>query len=191
MRNDRLVQSYFEWLCSLVSSDPSNKYSQLLNTLFDISFEYIDEGELSKDQNRAYDGIDLRDLYAYENDLDRASIPNILTDILGDARVLEVIIALARRIDDVLYDPENPPKTDKYFWVMIRNLGLFDQNNRHFDVKIVNDHVYKWMNREYNGYGKPYNLFKFRHHLDVDKFELWYQMHRWTSENYPDFFEIA
>ena len=106
---------YFDWLCMIAIPDGGKRadYAKLLMTLMDIPFVW----HVSRDRNRAADGLELRDIYEDET--------GELCDQGGECTVLEMLIALAIRCnDEIMYDPDDPKRADRWFWMMIENLGL-------------------------------------------------------------------
>ena len=84
------------------------------------------------DDNRAVDGQKLRDKFAQNKACYSAY------DVLeGPCTMLELLIALAERCDDILYDPEKGDRTAQWFWEMLRNLEL-DRFNDEFYVDFSN-----------------------------------------------------
>ena len=65
MRKDEILNEYFEWLYRLVCGDRYSNaisYKKLLVYLHRTEFTYL----LSKDKNRAADGVDLRYRFSKE-----------------------------------------------------------------------------------------------------------------------------
>ena len=110
-------QDYFAWLCEMVHIDQMER--SYLNLAKDLHYRKF-YALVNHDENRASDGIALRELYLRE-----INYPKYVT-IDGDCSVLEMLIALAERIDYETCDPydTNGPKyrTTYWFWEMIDNL---------------------------------------------------------------------
>lgn len=173
-------QDYFEWLCELVHVDQENaSWWILMKDLHHRTFYAI----VPHDENRAGDGIDLREEY-----LRVMRYPEYL-EIGEECSVLEMLIGLARRIDFELSDPYSNNTTDNtayWFWEMLDNLGLtiFDDASyvecggvRHVD-KIID----RFLRRSYrrNGEGGLFPLKNTRD--DQRKTEIWYQMSAYLTE---------
>lgn len=109
-----LNQSYFAWMCQLVSNERYSKrlsYRKLLTHLHEVEFTYT----LPMDGNRAEDGIDLRYRFGYENDYSEPMIASGLDD--RPCSVLEMMIALSMRCEEqiillsILIFPEKMEKS--------------------------------------------------------------------------------
>ena len=186
-----IKDAYYKWLLETVGEQSNGKFGILLYHLFNVDFTWIAVDELDRDHNRAGDGKNLRDDFVCNHpNLDRDITDDELDSELGNVSVLEVLIGIAKRIDDILYDPEEDSKVKEYFWIMIRNLGLYSQNDANFSMAEVEDCLYIWMNRQYDGHGNPCNILKFKHDIGANSIEIWYQIHEWVGENYPNRFDF-
>lgn len=173
MNREWINKDYFEWMADLVCRNrfASNiSYMKLLQQLHDIEFTWI----IKKDNNRAADGICLRDRYAYYYHPENR---NISMYIQGPCSVLEMMIALAIRCEtDIMQDPHMGDRTAQWFWRMIVNLGLGDMMDSQYDEEFVWSTINVFLNREYepDGHG---GLFTVRHcKYDLRKIEIWTQM---------------
>lgn len=157
-------KAYFSWLIGLVNG---GRNKSLLQYLHGVRFYSV----LKLDENRAADGQGLRDDFEYST--------NIPVDELEDkdCTVLEMLVALARRISDITYE-DGSVEIPKWFWILIHNLKLQENHN------LRNDHLLKrFMERNYtpSGHGGLFPLNKPRE--DQRNTELWYQMHAYIREN--------
>lgn len=160
---------YLSWLISLIDhKGKSRVYSRLLEYLYFKDFEYT----IGNDDNRAADGEQLRVQFLGKTNHKGCSC-------------LEMLVALARRCErDIMGDPEEPDKAYKWFWIMIRNLGLDELDNRNFDEGEADYIVDRWLERRYKKTGKG-GLFPLRYsEEDQRKVEIWYQMCAYLNENY-------
>lgn len=119
-----IKQYYFNWLCDLVHIDQEDRsYWLLARDLYHRKFVPI----VNYDENRAYDGIELRDECLQELGYPRHH------DLGEECSVLEMMVALAQRMDFETSDPyeDDIDKTAYWFWEMIDNLGLtaFDDDS--------------------------------------------------------------
>lgn len=150
---DLLESEYLKWLKKLIEQRESGKYSALLNWLYEQDFY----SRLPNDDNRGADGELLREEYGIQ--LDRP------------CSMLEMLIALANRINYFLQDLGEGPKTKAYFWELIRNLELEPDDQEHNHLVIV-----RFLERKYERNGKG-GLFPLRHYTkDQRGVEIWYQM---------------
>lgn len=126
------------------------------------------------DENRAIDGLDLRKEYfgrVFETE---------------KVSVLEVLLAFSRRIETEImsYDPEKD-KPYRWFWVMLCNLGLLDDEICENEKKI--DRILEiWMSRKFSKRGKGNIFLTHKTDTDLRTVEFWWQMQRYMSEFYGD-----
>ena len=168
----QLWDEYGIWLVNHVRLRKMG-YSQLMKRLHDTPFIYI----LERDGNRADDGINLREEFYREKDMDVG-----VYDHRDDCSVLEMLVALAIRItDEYIGDPdENHPEW--IFWEMIRNLGLNDFDDWQYDSKRVDMILNHWMYRDfsYDGRGSIFPVKDPRR--NQRSIEIWSQMNEYLSE---------
>lgn len=150
----------------------SIQFTKLLSTLHDIEFTYT----IRNDENRYCDGVDLRYRFAIDNGYE-AKYKDILGILDGPCTVLEMMIALALRMEENIMDnTEYGNRTGQWFWQMISSLRLNGQWNMVFDEGYVRDTVQCFLDRKYDRNGKG-GLFTVRNtHKDLRKYEIWYQM---------------
>lgn len=171
--------SYFDWLCAIVIPDPERRvdYAKLLCTLMDTEFRWV----VRRDKNRAIDGLELRDIFEEETGEG--------CDVGGPCSVLEMLTALAIRCnDEIMYDPDDPKRADRWFWMMIHNLGLDFYVDERFDRRAVAKKIDDFMDRNYgqNGQNCPFFLSKTVHNFV--HMEIWYQLNHYLMEKYgPSF----
>lgn len=172
IRNDK---DYFRVLCDVAGlKHPVEKsgYELLMKKLYNTEFHW----SVPNDDNRALDGINLRDRFGWTLEGKECSY-------------LEMLVALALRCEEeLMYEPEEGDRTEHWFWMMMRNLGLdrcrddsFEDSWTMSDVTYVTENM---MSREYNRNGIG-GLFPLRHpRKDQRKIEIWYQMNDYLMENY-------
>lgn len=180
MRDFDLKQDYFDWLCDIIHVDQfDHSWRLLMKDLYSTSFYSI----VPHDENRAGDGLELRAEYMRDTWLPAGA------EIEGDCTMLEMLIALARRINFEEIDPYNNSQTDKtssWFWEMLDNLGLksFDDNS-YADLgggKNVKKIIDRFLDREYRRSGEG-GLFPLRGtRKDQRRIEIWYQMAEYLAE---------
>lgn len=181
-----LDSHYKKWLIRLVGSKYRGKdFSKMLLELGSIIFVWF----IPNDDNRIEDGRSLRDRFL--ND-DYWLVNNILNDtedsfINMDVSVLEVLVAMAIRMDDILgdllYDGD---RANQCFWEMLTNIDLilldddtFIEQPEQF-YRILHRFIYR--SYDVDGYGGLFPLNDPED--DQTKVELWYQMNRYLVENY-------
>lgn len=174
--NDNLPldERYLGWLYSLV--EPSRQrysadYWKLCQHLYNTEFGWF----IHNDDNRMEDGRELR--------LEFFHVTGGEDEIwqMMDASILEVLIALARRIG---FEQDQAP--GPWFWFMITNLGLIhyeDSRWTHSTRRRVDAVTEMLINRTYRPNGQG-GLFPLRHpNEDQREVEIWYQMSAYLLEN--------
>lgn len=164
-------KTYFMWLLDAVHFDRLN-YRDLMELLHKTEFHW----ELDRDESRAIDGVYLREDYELET-----GIHVIRND---SCSVLEMLVALALRIDSEYISSMDSINPEPIFWEMIRNLGLSIMTDRHFDGQKASNILHNWMDRMFrsDGFG---SIFPLKHtEKDQRKVEIWGQMLEYLSENY-------
>lgn len=169
-------QDYSKWLIRQVRG---RRYTILLRLLHDTEFQWT----LMPDEHRESDGRNLRRVFAEEMGCDISN-----SDLNYPASFLEVVISLARAMDDcILNRPDDYPTGPwTWFWEMMENCGLaaFDNDTaREFPggtlKTVVNDICMRVMLRLYGRDGEG-GLFPIPNSpKDQRKIELWYQMNEY------------
>lgn len=169
-------ETYFKWLCSLVMNT-DRKYDNLLLALHNKPFKYF----VPNDDNRAFEGLNLREHYCEVYDINFEASNDIL---YKECTMLELIISLSKRCESLVGDI----CLADWFWILLRNVGLSDCTDDYYYNMGVVDYIdgvlEKIINRRYtrNGQGGLFPLKKSR--KDQRKVELWYQMSEYLVENY-------
>lgn len=171
--------AYFLWLCKRIEQ-PEAEHRKLLRYLHSVEFRW----HVPNDDNRIGDGKDLRTKYCETHHI-------LVTDEIhaAGASVLEVLIALADRMDDQLYEPFVDSRSSVWFWIFVSNLGLagftdklwYGRRSEGVTLEVLNT----WMDRKYDrsGVGGIFPLFR-PNQPDQRKVELWYQLMAYLDENY-------
>lgn len=171
-------ESYFNWLCkvSSVSDNPYKSYRLLAKKLYFTDFLVLEP----MDENRASDGIDLRK--EYERDT------GLRIDLYSPCSILEMMVALASRMNYITLDEEGTDRTGFFFYIMLENLGLTDRfyDECMYDEELLSelDDILEVLNRrlyEYDGRGGLFPLAS--PPCDQRKADVWYQMQYWICEN--------
>lgn len=169
MTRDSIINEYFEWMFELVC-DRTYKisYRKLMMHLHGIEFRYF----VPNDDNRAEDGINLRNRFALEK-----GYSNIIHYLDGPCSVLEMMIALSVRCEEHIADDSTVgDRTGQWFWNMLVNLGLGPMTDTHFDRDFTDEIIDIFLNREYepNGEGGLFTVDDCDY--DLREVEIWYQM---------------
>lgn len=158
-----LENEYFNWLCARVLQRGTRSYLDLLRILHNTEFVWV----VRIDENRAVDGLELRDYFLQET---RFESERQWFD--QPCSVFEVFVAFADRAS---FQTDIPARD--WFWEFMENLML-DQFRQvsESDVPIIEKTLYRFMMRQYDesGYG---GMFPLRHRpkRDQREVEIWYQ----------------
>lgn len=166
MNEAEVKKEYYKWLTGLVEDDV---YSKLLEALNSVEFKYY----LAHDDNRASDGMSMRYRFCLSNGLD----PDEFLDYLsGPCSVLEMMVALAVRCEEVMDDPAVGNRTSQWFWGMVTNLGLGSMTDDRFDQRKFDRIIFRFLDRDYDPDGKG-GLFRIKNcDVDMRDMEIWYQL---------------
>ena len=172
-------QDYFHWLCEAVGIEQEDKaYWLLAKDLHRMPFYSL----VPHDENRAMDGVMLRDEY-----LDEINCPKYVRIDLEDCTMLEMLVALAKRMD---YETSNPRtevnNTAGWFWEMMNNLGLSGFDDAHYvsqnGLLDVDDILKRLVERTYSRDGTG-GLFPLKWASgDQREAEIWFQMNAYLAE---------
>ena len=166
-----LAEDYYIWLLDIIENDEyyTEDYSKLLNRLFNTEFYSI----VNYDDNRIFDGLNLRNTFADEVG---EHIYFVSDQLPSYCTVLEMMIALSLRMEnDIMSDDRYGDRTSQWFWIMISNLGLYDKYvSRILDI---------FLNRKYgkDGKGGPFWV-KNMGQIDMRGTEIWYQANYFLDE---------
>lgn len=174
---------YFQWLCDKINASYNKKsYTLLMCALHRKDFIWL----VPNDDNRAYDGEKLREEFA-----EVFNYPNV-GDLDRPCSMLEMLVALSDRCDDIMANPDLYGGSSKWFWVMMNNIGLDEFTDEFIDEAYgranaefrINEKLNKLLSRDYerNGFGGLFPLNSSK--VDQRKTEIWYQMSEYLVENY-------
>ncbi len=173
MYRSDLLEEYKDWLFDMIRFDDyCDRYERLLLYLSGRRFTWT----VDHDENRAEDGFALRWKFSDE-DFWTGRLPSRCS-------VLEMMIALSMRCEDVVYDPEEGDRVAVWFWDMIDNLGLMGMDNVHFDRRYCDDVIDDLLDRCYKKDGKGGLFRTVDPNVNMRKSEIWYQMQNWIMENF-------
>lgn len=176
--NREIETLYFDWICRIIDEQNACKYTKLLNYLFDREFTY---GNISHDENRAMDGIRLRNRFAVSQ--------NIPDDVMDEAlyskpcSILEMIVALCIRIEESIMASEYyGDRTAYWFWEMIFNMGLKNMSDDRYEPYNVENIVNRFIRRQYSPNGKGGLVTVYKPGIDLRNVEIWYQVMWYLAE---------
>lgn len=172
--DEPIEELYFKWLYSKVaavaSPTPSSTYWKLFRNLHEFEFVWL----LNGDDNRAEDGLELRNEFLLLSGISR----HRAWDHIG-CSVLEMLIAFSRRAEFMTEVPSRD-----WFWIFMVNLGLNNLHDASTRIsKKATDAIYRFVWRTYSptGYG---GLFPLEHGKDDErKVEIWYQFCAYVAEH--------
>lgn len=171
IRRNELRNKYFDWLYDLMTDGRFAKgisYRKLFMNLHAKEFIFT----IPMDENRAEDGIDLRDRFGLS-----LGCRDIENELSGPCSVLEMMISLAIRCEEsIMDDPQMGDRTGQWFWGMIASLGLSGMTDDKFDRDTFEDIMSDFLSHNYapNGEG---GLFTIRNcDADLRRVEIWRQL---------------
>ena len=154
-------QQYFDFLKNKVYGEfIMTRYDKLLKLLYDrayIAVLWNDNRRLSECQSM------------------RAALGAVLFRPIS---VLEVLISLADREEEILFNTIFGIRTAEWFWEMIGNMNLSHMNDAQFDIDYSNKVIDAFINRTYTN-DNPMGCAFRSATVDVtsmQQIELWYQM---------------
>lgn len=174
-RNEAPETNYLRWLCD----DVGLNYEAYRDVAIDLLY-YIFNDKIENDINRTFDAVALRHEFEDEYAVD-VNIHN--EDCCG---LLEMMVALARRAADIMYDAFEEDKTELYFGIMFRNLGLDKYCGEDYDhVKVVK--IMEILNdRKYDDHGKG-GLWRVKAPIDdIRAAEIWSQTNWYLTEKWQE-----
>lgn len=171
MTEFEIKNRYFNWLLSLIHVS-DNKYSILLEKLHDIEFRYMKN--IPMDENREADGLAMRYNFGYICGYDEELISNALCD--KGCTVLEMLIALANREENILSNSMVNDRIDIWFSTMLVNLKLDKYDNQHYNDEDVTRIIDIWLDRRYDRCGRGNIYFLPNPEEDLRTIDIWTQM---------------
>lgn len=168
------VDNYHAWMCDLMGIDlPEYRNYQLLLDKLDRREFYFSN---YLDKNRELDGHFLRDEY-----MDACGYR---AGREGTSSVLEVLVALSIRIETEITGDLGNDHVERWFWVMIKNLGLDIYTDSNYEPDEVDDILDIWLDRKYKKNGKGSIFLTTKTDIDFREIDIWYQMQLYLDENW-------
>lgn len=171
-----ILNEYHNWMLDKMQANlPEHRnYDLLLKQLDSIPFIVIHP----LDENRNIDGKILREEFLEEEGISHNHIWH------DDSSVLEVLVALSMRIETEITGEPGNDHLDRWFWVMIHNLGLDYYRNNMYDPDKINEIIDIWLKRKYKSNGKNGVFPLQKTDIDQREIDIWYQMQLYLTENY-------
>lgn len=169
-------EDYAEWLIKKAGL-LDNNFVKLGHVLMKKKFYYL----LANDINRYIDGLDVRNEYVDTTNNNLA--------LTSPCTCLEMIYALAKRISNILYDPDNPmDNTQECVFCMLQNLGLLIFDDENFENYGGEERIFtildRFLSRSYDFYGNGGLFPNINTEKDQRNVEIWYQMEEYIGKNY-------
>ena len=174
---DRINDEYFNWLYRLVCGEESTSYRKLLTFLHLKTFRY----SIPMDENRYLDGIEMRYHFGNAFHYSQSLIASLLDT--KECSVLEMLVALSDRCEnDIMQTFDDGYRPDRWFFVMLRSLGLSKMDDDHFVKSKAEEIIDTFLDRQYkpNGEGGLFILSEPKR--DLRDVEIWYQLMWYLQE---------
>jgi hypothetical protein len=168
---ERALAAYLEWLSAQITPNRPRNFEELFYQLSQKEFFYV----LAEDNSRIQDVHELRHACFREFDVK----PYVTTDVLGPVSVLEVMVALSKRL---AYQTDSD--AGQWAWQLMINLQLDRYSGRISrrlaeEIDGMLDRLI-WRQYQPDGVGGFFPLaWPQRDQTDV---ELWYQMSAYLEE---------
>lgn len=157
---------YFQWLCDIIRMSDSNMLLEFLYNTPYIPYFKMDE-------NRAGDGKELRTSYMLNvlspDEAFHYEVPN------NPCNMLEMLIALATRMENTAEDPAYGDRTKQWFWDMVVTMGLGEMVDSEFDPRYVSAVIERFLNNAYAPNGKGGLFYVEENKRDMRKLDVWMQ----------------
>jgi hypothetical protein len=170
--DEPLENLYFNWLCAKVLylevHSPAVTYWKLFRRLYETEFVWL----LVGDDNRAEDGLELRDEFLYESGFEEDEEWR-----MSGCSVFEMLLGFARRAEFQARET-----VSIWFWRFLENLNLSEQNDAAFELEDVDDILYTFVWRGYDelGHGGLFPLTLARQ--DQRQVQIWYQFFAYLED---------
>ena len=173
---------YLEWLYTQIlpasNANPRRSYWELTRKLYSTEFLYF----VPNDENRAWDGIDLREVFFNQN-------PSVAFDgawYEQECSVLEMILGLAHRADFLADRDALEGGPGAWFWEFIKNVGLERYTDYTINTKALEeiDYILDRINtRAYSSNGEGGLMPNPKSRRDQRRVELWSQLNAYLLNN--------
>lgn len=162
---------YLQWLYRFLGN--YSGYSKLLDYLYQVDFVWI----IPMDENRAKDGLNLRSRFCDLYSLNDIQMREIFSS--KPCSMLEMMIALAIRIEDDFMGTENSNNTSKWFWSMIFSMGLQFNKDESFSAEKIDSIILRFIEHRYGADGRGSLFHVPMQNVDFRHLQIWDQMNYW------------
>lgn len=175
---------YFEWLASKVTSPavPDDAQARIvLQVLRDIRIQDL---PMADDAPRLEDGKQLRTSFVDETGTAVQSYNDVHDPGFDFCTVLELLVALSIRMDDIMRDPLDPcSSVPSWFWGMVSTMvgqPFYPCSYWTFSVDastpvVVAESTMKFLGRQYDPTGHNGNIFVDVSGVDLRSIDIWAQ----------------
>lgn len=172
-----MKEQYFQWLIGKIGRKLSRSRMKLLRLLHDTQFTCV----LEMDLNREDDGTELRYRFAEETGI---YMPAVIEIDTRPCSVLEMMVALALRMETIMSDPDKGDRTEDWFREMLKSLGLYHMTDAHFNERSADVILSTFMKNAYekNGNGGLFTLYGTLR--DLRQVDIWTQAMWYLTEIY-------
>lgn len=161
-----------EYLNWIFDSYWKPNYKFLFEALLEYSF-IPDMKNHPLDESRNMYGIDLRSAYEYET--------GGTCDIFGEASFLEMLVGLAKQLENqILWDMVND-RTGEWVWMMLDNMGLSYFDDVHFNKLKVFHMIEDFNNHKYEANGKGGLFYVEDPPAPMNETDIWVQANWWSN----------
>lgn len=169
----RVTRQYYEHLTRIIDlNNQSPGYSKLINQLFHTEYIY---NPRNNDVNRSIDGKELRKKYS-------GYLPEDY--VIGfPCSVLEMMVALAIRIETDIMGEPGDDHPERWFWAMVKNSVLGRYTDKNYSLTDVEYAIYDILTHRFDSHGTG-SFFPIKGAWDAREMELWQQANTWLIENY-------
>lgn len=161
----------------------------ICSVMFDTDF--IWDNGMKEDEIRATDAMELRRRYSEEEGLESGKsahdIDRIWKSICGKCSVLELIVGMCFRMDEMVNEDEDGAMVGIFFGILVRNLG-FD-SSKDLNAEDGKEILRRFLQRKYSTDGSGGGLFPLKKWdpksggKDQREVPIWYQMNTWLNEH--------
>ena len=170
---------YMLWL--IESIDPrhiiGDYYQPVLEELYVRDFEW--GSKFPDDENRAKDGLELRNGFASDFNIRRSEIGIDWKP----CSCLEMMIAIAKRIEYEIVAVPGSEDVPRWFWMFMHNMGLDPSDAGCEDLVYVDSRITRWLQRNYGKNGKGGIFVVKDDYFDMRKMTIWKQMNAVLNES--------
>lgn len=186
MSREELQHLYFEWLCRYSGADhssesPRESHRSVLRKLFDTEFRY--DCKADRDDQRAYDGINLRYSFADQERHDYREVADALDPY--PCNLLEMMVALAVRCEAFMDDPQYGDRTGQWFWIMLDSLGLAGMSDAVYNEDIADMILDRFNRNDFHPDGDGGLFYIPGYDRDLRDREIYDQMYLYIQRYYP------